>query len=82
MYLRWVQGDYFKNTCGQMGNNEDEEDKGQGDSNYKTILNGLRTDFFRKWKDKKADNATLEDFQLYRTVGTGAFGRVVLVNNL
>lgn len=46
---------------------------------YNDILDDLRTTFMEKWKTKMNDNAKLEDFERFRTVGTGAFGRVILV---
>ncbi|XP_019885195.1 cAMP-dependent protein kinase catalytic subunit-like [Camponotus floridanus] len=46
---------------------------------YNDILDDLRTAFMEKWKTKMNDNAKLEDFERFRTVGTGAFGRVILV---
>ncbi|XP_029165384.1 cAMP-dependent protein kinase catalytic subunit beta-like isoform X1 [Nylanderia fulva] len=46
---------------------------------YSDILDNLRTAFMEKWKTKVDDNAKLEDFERFRTVGTGAFGRVILV---
>lgn len=46
---------------------------------YSEILDGLKKMFMEKWKTKKDDNAKANDFERYRTVGTGAFGRVILV---
>lgn len=48
---------------------------------YDEILNGLKTAFVEKWKTKMDDNAQPEDFEHFRTVGTGAFGRVILVRH-
>lgn len=46
---------------------------------YGEILNNLKTTFMENWKTKSDDNAKLEDFERFRTLGTGAFGRVILV---
>ncbi|CAL1673403.1 unnamed protein product [Lasius platythorax] len=46
---------------------------------YHDILENLRTTFMEKWKTKVDENAKLEDFERFRTLGTGAFGRVILV---
>ncbi|KAL6432294.1 hypothetical protein ACFW04_006733 [Cataglyphis niger] len=46
---------------------------------YNDILDNLKAMFLEKWKKKIEDNAKLEDFERFRTVGTGAFGRVLLV---
>ncbi|XP_014482100.1 PREDICTED: cAMP-dependent protein kinase catalytic subunit beta-like [Dinoponera quadriceps] len=46
---------------------------------YDEILDGLKTTFMGKWKTKKEDNLTIDDFERFRTLGCGAFGRVILV---
>lgn len=46
---------------------------------YTEILDDLKTSFMEKWKMKKEHPATLEDFERFQTLGTGAFGRVILV---
>jgi len=48
---------------------------------YNEILDGLKTTFMEKWKMKIDDNAKSDDFERFRTVGTGAFGRVILVKH-
>jgi len=48
---------------------------------YNEILDGLKTAFMEKWKVKIDDNAKSDDFERFRTVGTGAFGRVILVKH-
>lgn len=46
---------------------------------YNDILDNLRAAFIEKWKTKVNNTVKLEDFERFRTVGTGAFGRVMLV---
>lgn len=51
---------------------------------YEAILEGLKGQFDERWKlnvpaNAEAQGATLEDFDRHRTLGTGAFGRVMLV---
>jgi len=46
---------------------------------YNRILDELKEAFMERWKTKKQDNVNLEDFEQFRTVGTGAFGRVIVV---
>lgn len=46
---------------------------------YNEILENLKLTFMEKWKMKKDDDVKLDDFERFRTVGTGAFGRVILV---
>lgn len=48
---------------------------------YDEILEHLKTAFTEKWNIKMDDTAKLDDFDRFRTVGTGAFGRVVLVKH-
>lgn len=46
---------------------------------YDEILDGLKNTFMEKWKMRKEDGIKLDDFERFRTLGTGAFGRVILV---
>jgi protein kinase A len=46
---------------------------------YNRTLDELREVFMERWKTKKEDNVNLDDFERFRTVGTGAFGRVMVV---
>ncbi|KAK1127405.1 protein kinase A catalytic subunit [Melipona bicolor] len=48
-------------------------------SEYGKILDELKLTFVEKWKCDKRDNVTINDFERFRTIGTGAFGRVILV---
>ncbi|XP_018362475.1 PREDICTED: cAMP-dependent protein kinase catalytic subunit beta-like [Trachymyrmex cornetzi] len=48
---------------------------------YNEILDGLKTSFMEKWRIKMDDQGKADDFERYRTVGTGAFGRVMLVKH-
>lgn len=50
-------------------------------SEYEQILDGLKSKFLDNWKTKKKETETLDDFVRYRTLGTGAFGRVLLVRH-
>ncbi|XP_076751508.1 cAMP-dependent protein kinase catalytic subunit 1 [Xylocopa sonorina] len=54
-------------------------DRQRAFAEYKKILDELRATFYERWKVNKPDNVSLNDFERYRTVGTGAFGRVILV---
>ncbi|XP_054006787.1 cAMP-dependent protein kinase catalytic subunit alpha-like [Hylaeus anthracinus] len=46
---------------------------------YEAILDELKTAFLERWKVQHVDNVCLDDFERFRTIGTGAFGRVLLV---
>ena len=59
--------------------NENEDDLEKKFKQYDTILEGLKSSFNDRWKLKKSDKVKLEDFEIFRTIGTGAFGRVMLV---
>ncbi|XP_044017383.1 cAMP-dependent protein kinase catalytic subunit 1-like [Aphidius gifuensis] len=49
---------------------------------YQTILDNLRITFDKKWKEnRKIKSYKLDDFMIIRTLGTGAFGRVILVKH-
>lgn len=48
----------------------------------KQFLIKAKEDFTAKWESPPSDNATLEDFERKRTLGTGSFGRVMLVRHL
>ncbi|XP_015109254.1 cAMP-dependent protein kinase catalytic subunit 1-like [Diachasma alloeum] len=48
---------------------------------YQAILDGLKVSFNKRWKASKhkKGNEAFDDFERVRTLGTGAFGRVLLV---
>lgn len=48
---------------------------------YNVILDNLKTKFMEKWIKTTGKNVKPEDFEHFRTVGTGAFGRVILVRH-
>ncbi|CAG0897132.1 unnamed protein product [Darwinula stevensoni] len=55
--------------------------KGDTAENVRDILEEARKDFEEKWKKPSASNATLDDFDRIKTLGTGSFGRVMLVQH-
>ncbi|XP_057317931.1 cAMP-dependent protein kinase catalytic subunit 1-like [Microplitis mediator] len=49
---------------------------------YQLVLDSLKDDFNKKWKVTKVkQDATLNDFDILRTLGMGAFGRVKLIKH-
>lgn len=47
-------------------------------ADYNMVLNRLKTDFDRKWKDTKPSTADqLKDYEDIKVLGSGAFGVVV-----
>lgn len=47
----------------------------------KAVLNQLKEDFEKKWNAEPTKSIGLEDFHPIRTVGTGSYGRVILVQH-
>jgi protein kinase A len=65
-----------------MGNNATSSKKGDQSEHVKQFLLKAKEDFTNKWETPANDNATLEDFERKRTLGTGSFGRVMLVRHI
>ncbi|XP_077981620.1 cAMP-dependent protein kinase catalytic subunit beta isoform X2 [Glandiceps talaboti] len=55
--------------------------KGDPQENVKAFLDKAREDFLRKWESPSQNTACLEDFERKKTLGTGSFGRVMLVQH-
>ena len=51
-------------------------------SSVKQFLIKAKEDFNARWESPASDPVQLEDFERKRTLGTGSFGRVMLVRNL
>ncbi|NXP69930.1 KAPCA kinase, partial [Ramphastos sulfuratus] len=47
----------------------------------KEFLARAKEDFLRKWESPAQNTASLEQFERIRTLGTGSFGRVMLVRH-
>ncbi|KAF0298522.1 cAMP-dependent protein kinase catalytic subunit [Amphibalanus amphitrite] len=63
-----------------MGNTATSK-KGDASENVKEFLEKAKEDFEEKWKNPSKNTASLEDFDLLKTLGTGSFGRVMLVQH-
>lgn len=48
---------------------------------FKAFLAQAKEEFTKKWEEPAQNNASLDDFDRIRTLGTGSFGRVMLVQN-
>lgn len=47
-------------------------------SDYKSVLNRMKNEFEKKWKENKSSNdEKLKDYEDIRVLGSGAFGVVV-----
>ncbi|CAB4008084.1 cAMP-dependent kinase catalytic subunit [Paramuricea clavata] len=57
------------NTTGKKGDPE----------NVKAFLNQAKEEFNQKWEKPAQNTACLDDFERLKTLGTGSFGRVMLV---
>jgi protein kinase A len=55
--------------------------KGSDQDNVKAFLAQAKEEFNKKWEETPQNTATLDDFDRIRTLGTGSFGRVMLVQN-
>ncbi|XP_066952365.1 cAMP-dependent protein kinase catalytic subunit 1 isoform X2 [Macrobrachium rosenbergii] len=72
---------------------EDSDDSGDDDdasdaeeleddkNNVKEFLEKAKEDFEEKWKSPTKNTACLDDFERLKTLGTGSFGRVMLVQH-
>lgn len=49
--------------------------------NVKAFLAQAREDFNQKWENPQQNTASLDDFDRIKTLGTGSFGRVMLVQH-
>nr|UNJ27328.1 protein kinase A [Penaeus chinensis] len=55
--------------------------KGDPAENVKEFLEKAKEDFEEKWKTPTKNTACLDDFERIKTLGTGSFGRVMLVQH-
>ncbi|ESO92549.1 hypothetical protein LOTGIDRAFT_190501 [Lottia gigantea] len=55
--------------------------KGDPAENVKEFLAKAKEDFTQKWDHPSQNNACLDDFERIKTLGTGSFGRVMLVQH-
>ncbi|OAF69939.1 hypothetical protein A3Q56_02321 [Intoshia linei] len=63
-----------------MGNNPSGK-KGMTEDEVKQLLSQAQLDFNKKWEQPTQNNGCLEDFDRIKTLGTGSFGRVMLVQH-
>ena len=47
----------------------------------RAYLEQAKADFERKWNNPSKNTASLDDYDRTKTLGTGSFGRVMLVQN-
>lgn len=50
-------------------------------NSMKQFLNDCKEEFLKKWDNPVQNNSCLEDFERIKTLGTGSFGRVMLVKH-
>uniref|UniRef100_A0A1A8UAE1 non-specific serine/threonine protein kinase n=1 Tax=Nothobranchius furzeri TaxID=105023 RepID=A0A1A8UAE1_NOTFU len=55
--------------------------KGNEQESVKEFLAKAKEDFLRKWECPPQCTTTLDEFERYKTLGTGSFGRVMLVRH-
>lgn len=68
-----------------MGNHPDHQTttgkKEDSDKKVKEFLSAKHDDFIKKWESPVQNTACLDEFDRIRTLGTGSFGRVMLVQH-
>jgi len=64
-----------------MGNTPTTKGKGDPAENVRAYLEQAKADFERKWNNPSKNTAALEDYDRTKTLGTGSFGRVMLVQH-
>uniref|UniRef100_A0A5S6QWV9 cAMP-dependent protein kinase catalytic subunit n=1 Tax=Trichuris muris TaxID=70415 RepID=A0A5S6QWV9_TRIMR len=53
----------------------------RSDQTIKEFLEKAKEEFKQRWENQTAETATLDDFERLKTLGTGSFGRVMLVRH-
>nr|XP_042897371.1 cAMP-dependent protein kinase catalytic subunit 1-like isoform X2 [Parasteatoda tepidariorum] len=65
-----------------MGNSQTDQLKGQDkEEQVKQYLEQAKKDFENRWNNPTTNTAKLKDFERIQTLGTGSFGRVMLVQH-
>lgn len=68
--------------AGKMGNNATSANrKVDAAESVKEFLDQAKEDFEEKWKRNPTNTASLDDFDRIKTLGTGSFGRVMIVQH-
>jgi protein kinase A len=72
---------HIVNKHNTMGNAATSKKGGDPNENVKAFLVQAKEDFNRKWEETAQNTACLDDFDRIKTLGTGSFGRVMLVQH-
>merc|ERR1719158_1891854 len=72
---------FFKMGSGSMGNNGHSTKKTDSGDQIKQVLQEAKDSFLQKWEHPPPHVVTLDDFDRIKTLGTGSFGRVMLVRH-
>ncbi len=64
-----------------MGTNQSKNKGASSDENVKQFLEKQRNEFDERWRNPQSTISTLDDFDRLKTLGTGSFGRVMLVQH-
>ncbi|XP_046407304.1 cAMP-dependent protein kinase catalytic subunit 1 isoform X3 [Ischnura elegans] len=64
-----------------MGNTTTTNKKADSAESVKEFLEKAKEEFEEKWKKNPTNTASLDDFERIKTLGTGSFGRVMLVQH-
>ena len=71
----------MKNFFKSMGNNGHSTKKTDSGDQIKQVLQEAKDSFLQKWEHPPPHVVTLDDFDRIKTLGTGSFGRVMLVRH-
>lgn len=64
-----------------MGNAATANKKVDSAESVKEFLDQVKEEFEEKWKKNPTNTASLDDFDRIKTLGTGSFGRVMIVQH-
>jgi protein kinase A len=68
---------FTKSKSSSSGTDGSSGDQSKG--NFREFLAKAKDDFVKKWENPVSGNSNLADFEIMKTLGTGSFGRVILV---
>ncbi|XP_042203767.1 cAMP-dependent protein kinase catalytic subunit 1-like isoform X2 [Homarus americanus] len=77
--IRWKS--YIENDNSDESDVAEEEEEENQHLDVKEFLEKAKEEFEEKWKSPAKNTACLDDFERLKTLGTGSFGRVMLVQH-
>lgn len=71
----------FETTASESDTRQESEQCSAWNLHMKDYLEKAREEFLQKWESPSQNTASLDDFDRTKTLGTGSFGRVMLVKH-